>query len=102
VVFVTAIELYWLGKTFPGEVRGTADPSTSLRFGRDDKGEGGASSRDGIVAESGLRIGGRSNGTAGPYASVGMTLHLVGATAGWDDKGGVALPAGIRQPSEIG
>jgi hypothetical protein len=26
-----------------GVVEGTADPSTSLRFGRDDKGEGGAS-----------------------------------------------------------
>ena len=29
-------------QTFPGEVRGTADPSTALRFGRDDKGEGDA------------------------------------------------------------
>jgi hypothetical protein len=27
-------------KTFPGLVRGTADPSTALRSGRDDKGEG--------------------------------------------------------------
>ena len=26
-------------KTFPGGVRGTADPSTALRSGRDDKGE---------------------------------------------------------------
>ena len=30
-------------KTFPRKVRGTADPSATLRFGRDDKGEGDGS-----------------------------------------------------------
>src|SRR3984885_14214899 len=35
---------------YPG-VEGTADPSTSLRSGRDDKGEGGAFSNDRLVAE---------------------------------------------------
>src|ERR1700730_11474802 len=35
---------------YPG-VEGSADPSTSLRSGRDDKGEGGAFSNDRLVAE---------------------------------------------------
>jgi hypothetical protein len=30
-------------ETFPREIGWTADPSTTLRFGRDDKGEGGNS-----------------------------------------------------------
>ena len=47
-------------KTFAREVRGTADPSTALRFGRDDKGEGGASIELQIAAER----------TAGPSASL--------------------------------
>jgi hypothetical protein len=37
-------------KAFPGRVRGTADPSTALRSGRDDKGEGGALREDWLVA----------------------------------------------------
>jgi hypothetical protein len=38
-------------KTFPGKVRGTADPSATLRFGRDDKGEGKASMESGCWTE---------------------------------------------------
>jgi hypothetical protein len=38
-------------KTFPGKVRGTADPSATLRFGRDDKGEGEASKESGCWTE---------------------------------------------------
>jgi hypothetical protein len=41
----------------------TADPSTALRSGRDDKGERGAFSGDWFVDE----------GTADPWASLGMT-----------------------------
>ena len=64
-IFVTKIELYWLSKTFPRRVRGTADPSTALRSGRDDKGGRGASIEDGIVAEG----------------SEGHTRGLVGLTS---------------------
>ena len=47
----------------------TADPSAPLRFGRDDKGEGGASIEDFV---SGCME------TAGPSTAVGMTLLLGG------------------------
>ncbi len=50
----------WGGKTLPGKIRGTADPSTPLRCGRDDKGEGGALRKDWLVAEE----------TAGPSTAL--------------------------------
>jgi hypothetical protein len=57
-------------KTFPREVRGTADPSTALRSGRDDKGLGGASSE--------RRVSGLEEQQVPPlrFAPVGMTLLL--------------------------
>ena len=39
---------FWYGKFGKAEGR-TADPSTALRFGRDDKGEGGAFSEERLV-----------------------------------------------------
>ena len=74
-------------------VNGTADPSTTLRSGRDDKGEWGASIQHPLVAErtadpsTTLRSGQDDTGerdasiqrplvsqaTAGPSAPVGMT-----------------------------
>jgi hypothetical protein len=52
-------------------VRGTADPSTTLRFGRDDKGEGGASREDWLVAERVQQV------PPLRFAPVGMTLLFV-------------------------
>jgi hypothetical protein len=39
-------------KTFPGKDRWNADLSTALRFGRDDKGSGGASSKESLLKRS--------------------------------------------------
>jgi hypothetical protein len=67
-------------KTFPGEVRGTADPSAALRFGRDDKGEGGASTRDGLVDEKagGGLVAGRVEQQVPPLRSPGFPVELEG------------------------
>ena len=56
-----------LEKYFQEGFRGTADPSTTLRSGRDDKGEGGASNESWLVDDR----------TADPSASNGMTKGRV-------------------------
>jgi hypothetical protein len=60
-------------KTFPGRVRRTADPSTSLRSGRDDKGDGGAFSRHWLLGSTEQQVPPLRG------APVGMTL-LLGTT----------------------
>ena len=57
-------------QTFPGEVRGTADPSTALRFGRDEKGRVALSDSIGLSTGE-LQI------PPLRYASVGMTKGRV-------------------------
>ena len=64
------------GKTFPGGVRGTADPSTSLRSGRDEKGEGSASIRHSLLGSRKQQV------PPLRYAPVGMTLLLKGQKNG--------------------
>ena len=49
-------------KTFPGKDRWTADLSTTLRSGRDDKGEGGASIECGCRTEAIFHHLGRAEG----------------------------------------
>ena len=70
-------------------LKGTADPSTALRSGRDDKGEGGAFSKDRLVAEraGGLQYSdGNYPGHAGWKEIVADAAGLISSSAPATDR----------------
>jgi ABC-type nickel/cobalt efflux system permease component RcnA len=70
-------------------VEGTADPSTTLRSGRDDKGEGGAFSKDRLVAERAGSLQYSDNnypGHAGWKEIVADTPGLISSSAPQTDR----------------
>jgi hypothetical protein len=68
----------------------TADPSTSLRSGRDDKGWGGAFSRERLVDDRNSRPRSTSLRAGSPlrFASVGMTILFEGVGVCYGEFGG--------------